>query len=879
MATATVQNEKPLKVNKSRQKDDYADDEKTTKDEVDLGAKVDDLMATTDEWMQKKEIESDDNLVVFVHGWHNTDKQADERADLIDVALNTKKVVTTAFNWQWSPKWKLDVSKNYSLNQKIAGGVGAECLANYVKLVMAKRGDRFKRVTLIAHSMGCFLLCVSILKHNAGQFKDCNIICMAADVSVEHYQEAISARGEHGTGDWSHFYNHHDLALKASSLPLLFNGEKRAGLEHCKVLPKDQNFEWKGKAPSFGHSYIESIFSQHHKDKGFLDDITNLIEGNGKLPAIEAVGQPFAANDEKKLEEALKAKPLTKEEEQMRDKLEAKRNEMGFQGSLFIVGNEGYGDARIQYGTTSQTDPDMRPGMILYATGDDDVIRAIKYCRANGIAMSVRTGGHQYCGYSSTGTQNMQVDVSKAYPQYQYNKRTNTVICGPSHALGDWAGLNHKEGIYLPMGICYNVHLGGHVHTGGWGMVARSHGLLADHVKAFDIIIGTGEKVHVVKPETTAHDEAKDELHELNDDLYFGVLGGSIGGNFGVVTQFEFTPIRDADHPNSACYLMFWPLTKENMLAAVSVMQEYTVKCEDGTIPSDYEFGLTITGAGQIDMIPVHVQELMTELGDLEIKADMKHLESSESAGIIQMWMAYTNKGGAEEEFDEQWFDYFKKRVGEPLGKVLGPDGKVHNFGPFEKKKTPISFGLANMFIMRIEREMEYPFIKRDRTTPKVSENYAEVYTELMCKVTDANRAKRGVHLVSQMQVYGGSAVQSNMANCHSSFSWRDQCMLWQCHDAFYDCNEHKDAKQYAQEWQQETDKLFVGKDGAFCDRDLRAFAYTWLDGEKDEKLEDQWQKYYDSKEKYDRLRRIKFKADPDSVFNSSSFCLTPLKD
>ena len=68
MATATVQNEKPLKVNKSRQKDDYADDEKTTKDEVDLGAKVDDLMATTDEWMQKKEIESDDNLVVFVHG-------------------------------------------------------------------------------------------------------------------------------------------------------------------------------------------------------------------------------------------------------------------------------------------------------------------------------------------------------------------------------------------------------------------------------------------------------------------------------------------------------------------------------------------------------------------------------------------------------------------------------------------------------------------------------------------------------------------------------------------------------------------------------------------------------------------------------------------
>lgn len=860
---------KPLKVNK-RPKDDDSDDEKETKEVVNLEKKVDELMAKTDEWMKNGEIDTNNNLVVFIHGWHNTEKQVEKRLDKIDVALDTKKVVTTRFDWRWSPRWELNLPKNYSLNQQIAKGVGAKSLAEYVKLIMAKRGDRFNNVTLVAHSMGCFLLCESILKYEVGQFKECNMICMAADVSIGHYQEAIKTRGgdvmnTRGTIKfWAHFYNHADAALIASSMPVLFNGKKRAGLVYCNALPKNLNFEWKGAAPAAGHSYIESIFSQEHKDKGFLDDIIHLIEGS--------------TDNEKSLEEKLKKTPLTKEEEQMRDKLEAKRDELGFQGSLFIVGNEGYGDARIQYGTTSQLNPELRPGMILYATGDADVIRAVKYCRVNGCAMSIRTGGHQYCGFSSTGTQNMQVDVSQAYPTYQYNKRTNTLICGPSHALGDWARLNNQNGIYLPMGICYNVHLGGHVHTGGYGMVARSHGLLADHVKAFDIIIGTGEKVRVVKPDTPAYAEAKEELHELNDDLYFGVLGGSIGGNFGVVTQFEFTPIRDADHPNSACYVLFWELNEKNLRAAVEVMQDYTTKCADGTIPSDYEFGLTITGAGQIDMIPMKVRQLMQDplLADLEVQANMKHLEANDSPGLIQIWMAYTNKGGANEEFDDQWFENFEKHVGPPL---TGPKGSVlANYGPYKMKNTPISWGLANLFIMRIEREMESPFIKRDRFTPKPKENFAETYTDLMAQVMDANRDKKGLHLVSQLQVYGGSAMQSNMANCHSAFSWREEGLLWLCHDVFYDCEEHKDAKQFAQDWALETDKQFLD-DGIFCDRDMRLVAYTFEDGKGDQTLENQWQYYHDSQEKYERLRRIKFKADPDNVFNSSAFCLTPLKD
>ena len=79
------------------------------------------------------------------------------------------------------------------------------------------------------------------------------------------------------------------------------------------------------------------------------------------------------------------------------------------------------------------------------------------------MAIAVRTGGHQYCGYSSTLPVNMQLDLSQTFPLYEYNAESNVLRCGVSHPLGDWAEKNHENGIYLPMGMCAHVHLGGHV--------------------------------------------------------------------------------------------------------------------------------------------------------------------------------------------------------------------------------------------------------------------------------------------------------------------------------------------------------------------------------------------------------------------------------
>ena len=211
---------------------------------------------------------------------------------------------------------------------------------------------------------------------------------------------------------------------------------------------------------------------------------------------------------------------------------------------------------------------------------------------------------------------NIQTDLSGTFPGYDYNPNTNVLTCGVSHALGDWAVKNKENGIYLPMGVCAHVHLGGHVHTGGWGIVARSHGLLADHVLAFTIILASGD-IKRINAQTAL------EIHKI----FYAVLGGGRGGDFGIVTEWEFSPLCDAEYPNSMCYQLIWLWSKNKMRRVVQQMQELTKKCADGTIPGDYEFMLTITGAGVMNMMPEKIAAALQVIGfdkDDEIKRPSK---------------------------------------------------------------------------------------------------------------------------------------------------------------------------------------------------------------------------------------------------------------
>ncbi len=567
------------------------------------------------------------------------------------------------------------------------------------------------------------------------------------------------------------------------------------------------------------------------------------------------------------------------------EKLRARAQAVDFDGSWVIIGDEKYPQKRQQYATTSFPEEQMSPRIILYPAGDEDIQKAMHLCREFGMAIAVRTGGHQYCGFSSTSPVNMQIDLSKgknnAFTQYSYDRERNVLQCGVDHALGAWAELNKNNGIYLPMGVCANVHLGGHVHTGGWGMVARSHGLLADHVLAFNIILPSGNKERIVRPE-------KDKTTQHNDDLYYAVLGGGKGGDFGIVTQWEFSPLRDENYPNSACYKFVWLWGKKKMEKAVGKMAELAKLCEEGKIPSDYEFMLNITsvgppsklsdpvidglreqglaGDGNIDLLSNPVKDELREMGYI-VKDDVSGIEGIAGKEIfpaaIVMWMCFTNKKGQSEQFDDQWFESFTKP--DVCGKPL-----LH----YRYKKTPVSKGLAEDFIMKQHREMPYPFVKRFRVTMDIPEDFSKTYTERISEILNYKALiSEGQHFVSQQQIYSGGAIAENGKAEITSYSWREQALAMSL-DAFYSVGWPYDQtpRKKAEQWQNDNDKAFIEQQG-FANSDMRMFAYTF----GDHVLENVWPYYYDSKEKYERLRRIKETVDPDGLLSADKFSLRPL--
>jgi len=527
------------------------------------------------------------------------------------------------------------------------------------------------------------------------------------------------------------------------------------------------------------------------------------------------------------------------------EELRAKATASGFIGQWFIIGDAEYPQKRRQYATTSFEEAKVSPRIILYAADEDDIQKAMVLCRALKMAIAVRTGGHQYCGFSSTAPANMQIDLSKTFTYYKYHHKTNVLRCGVSWPLGHWAAKNHEHKIYLPMGVCAHVHLGGHVHTGGWGMVGRSHGLLADHVLAFDIILASGQKERIERP-------VEGQTSQHNDDVYYAVLGGGKGGDFGIVTHWEFCPLRDVDYPNAECYTFLWLWSEEKMERVVRRMEELTKLCADKKVPSDYEFMLSITGFGYVNLLPECIVDDLKKLGFDDVSIPVPP--------IIQMWMCFTNKHGVDEEFDDQWFESFTAEdvCGEPLIAHRLP-------------KTAISEGLAQRFIMEHDREMDYPFVKRSRVTMGLPEGFAEKYSERMYKIMSFPHTLCQ-HLVSQMQIYAGGAVAENGKAGITSYSWREQAFAMS-HDSFYSddwlCG---DECKNAEQWQTENDEVFI-RQKAFAEADMRMFAYTF----GDRVLENVWQCFYDSEEKYERLRRIKGQLDPDGLFSADQFSLKPL--
>ena len=188
-------------------------------------------------------------------------------------------------------------------------------------------------------------------------------------------------------------------------------------------------------------------------------------------------------------------------------------------GRLLLADDEGYDDARRILNPSF----DKYPALIAQVTGTADVQAAVNFAREHGgLLLAVKCGGHSFSG-QSTCDRGMMIDLSPfRHVRVDPAARRAWVSGGSLLGAVDHEAMAH--GLVTPLGTVSHTGVGGLVTGGGFGRLSRRFGLSIDNVTAVDVVTADGRLVHASERE--------------NPDLFWGVRGG--GGNFGVVTSFEF---------------------------------------------------------------------------------------------------------------------------------------------------------------------------------------------------------------------------------------------------------------------------------------------------------------------------------------------------
>lgn len=262
-------------------------------------------------------------------------------------------------------------------------------------------------------------------------------------------------------------------------------------------------------------------------------------------------------------------------------------------GRVLVATDAAYDEARTIWNGMI----DRRPGLIVQCAGAADVVNAVRFAAENQLLVAVRGGGHNIAG-NAVCDGGMVIDLTPM-KSVRVDATTKTAWVEPGATLADLDMETQAFRLALPTGINSTTGIAGLTLGGGFGWITRKFGLTIDNLLSADVVTANGE---LVRASPTEH-----------RDLFWAIRGG--GGNFGVVTAFEFR-LHELG-PEVLSGLVIHPFAE-----AESVLQQYRQALENA--PDELTCWVVMRQAPPLPFLPAewHGKEVvvlaMCYCGDLE---------------------------------------------------------------------------------------------------------------------------------------------------------------------------------------------------------------------------------------------------------------------
>ena len=251
-------------------------------------------------------------------------------------------------------------------------------------------------------------------------------------------------------------------------------------------------------------------------------------------------------------------------------------------GELLEANDAGYDDARAVWNAMI----DRRPALIVRCAGTADVRASLAYARDHQLRLAVRGGGHNIAG-SALCDDGLVIDLSRMKSVQVDPVRRRAWVEGGA-TLRDFDHEAQAYGLATPLGINSTTGVAGLTLGGGFGWLSRTLGLAADNLLSAEMVTADAGRLQVSATE--------------HPDLFWAIRGG--GGNFGVVTRFEFAlhPVG----PQITAGLIVYPFAQ-----AQSVLQQY--RDAVATMAPDLTVWTVLRKAPPLPFLPpqVHGQDVL----------------------------------------------------------------------------------------------------------------------------------------------------------------------------------------------------------------------------------------------------------------------------